>query len=50
MKVKDNKTKMVSFRVNQTDYNKMKLKAGLYANGNLSKWIIYTAMNHKTNK
>lgn len=50
MRLKKNKnTKSITknFRVNHKELNKMKLKANVYCEGNLSEWIIYAAINHR---
>ncbi|MCP3684535.1 MAG: hypothetical protein GY861_17860 [bacterium] len=51
LKKKNNtKTETISFRVSKSELNKMKIKAQLYTEGNLSEWIVFSTLNHRPNK
>ena len=49
-KRKHSKEEMIGARVNKEEFNKIKLNANLYTEGNLSEWIVYAALNCKPNK
>ena len=49
-KVKNNKSETVSFRISMSKLNKLKMKAQLYTDGNLSEWIIFAATTRKPTK
>jgi len=46
----NNKKKILGFRVNEIEFNKIKLKANLYCNGNISNWLASAALNYKPNR
>jgi len=41
---------VVAARVTQKEFNKMKLSANLYTEGNVSEWMIYAALEYKPKK
>jgi len=45
-----NKNIIVSVRFSQREYNKLKIKAGLYTEGNISEWLVFTGINHRPHK
>ena len=49
-KTKNNKSETVSFRISIEKLNKIKMKAQLYTNGNLSEWITFAATTRKPAK
>jgi hypothetical protein len=49
-KKKDVKTKTVSVRLSEKDLNKLKIKAGMYTEGNVSEWIVFAGLEHRPNK
>lgn len=49
-KRKSNKTKTIAFRVTQKEFNKIKLRAGLYAEGILSEWVAIAALKYRPAK
>ena len=49
-KRKNNKVKTIASRVTETEFNKIKLKAGLYAEGNVSDWLAIAALKYKPEK
>jgi len=49
-KRKDNKKRTIAARVTEREFNKIKLKAGLYCEGNLSEWVASAAMNYNPAK
>ena len=46
-KKKNTKGKFIGFRVNESEYNRIKIKAGLYTEGNISEWVLYAALRYK---
>jgi len=44
------KEKTVAFRVTDRDLNKIKIKAGLYTDGNISEWVTYAALKYRPMK
>jgi len=49
-KRKNNKLKTITFRVTEKEYNKIKLKAGLYTDRNISEWVGSAALNYRPDK
>ncbi len=45
--VKTHRDDSFTFRLSKEERNLIKLKAGIYAGGNMSAWILYCALNHK---
>ena len=41
---------MLAFRVNDKEYNIIKIKSGLYTEGNISEWILYSSLNYQPSK
>lgn len=46
----DNKCKMMTLRITQGEFNKMKIKANLYTNGNVSEWMATAALKYRPEK
>lgn len=49
-KNKKNKSELIAARVSVEELNKIKTKANIYAEGNISQWIVYSALNCKPKK
>jgi len=47
---KDLKNKHLQARVSAMEINKIKIRANLYTNGNVSEWMVFAAMNYKPGK
>ncbi len=46
-KKKHNKNNFIAARLNEKEFKRIKLKANLYTEGNLSEWLIHAALNHR---
>ena len=42
--------KSITIRVTEKEYNQIKIKAGLYTDGNLSEWIACAALSYRPPK
>lgn len=49
-KRKENRKERVTARVTSREFNEIKLKAGLYCEGNISEWIATAALKYKPNR
>lgn len=49
-KRKDNRNKYIGIRVTELELNKIKLKAGLYCEGNISAWVATSALKYTPKK
>lgn len=49
-KKNNNKIIIVSARFSEREFNRLKIKAGLYTESNISEWIVFSAINHKPHK
>jgi len=49
-KKNNNKEKIISVRFSQREFNRLKIKAGLYTEGNISEWLVFSGINHKPHK
>jgi hypothetical protein len=43
------KCKLIAFRCTEEDFNEIKIKANIYTEGNVSEYILYTALNYEVN-
>lgn len=44
---KNYKTKFIGVRCTDEEYNKVKIRANLYTEGNLSEYVLYSSINFK---
>lgn len=49
-KRKENRIKTIAFRVTEREYNKIRLKAGIYSEGKISDWVASSALNYRPTK
>jgi len=49
-KRKENRKYFAAARVTEAEYNKIKLRAGLYCEGNISDWVVSAALNYEPRK
>lgn len=50
MRLKKNKgikNKTISIRVSEKEFNKLKIKASLYTESNISEWLIFAGLEHR---
>lgn len=49
-KKRNYKTTGITFKLKEREKNKIKQKAALYCEGNVSEWVLYAATNHVPNQ
>ena len=47
---KKKKTKFIGVRLTDDEFNKLKIKSGLYCDGNISDWVAFAITNFQPSK